>query len=168
MVSVNLPVSAETKAFVAWNNEEVRQESPFGLIRDDEQVKRTFQQIVSEHANKFGGKQFSNFKPTTWFEEDLKGITHYVLKTVNLKANRRFVALDHISSKKEQTLDPEDPPSRQPMDFQSFHSREEPTKRSRLVNVDYIHFGAKRRHNPDSETAPLLLITFTRNHLYLE
>ena len=44
----------------------------------------------------------------TWFEEDLKGITHYVLKTINVKGNRRFVSLDHISTKKEQTLDPED------------------------------------------------------------
>ena len=96
------------EGFVAWNNEEVREESPYGLIRDDERVTRSFQQIVQQDANKFGTKRFSNFKPTTWFEEDLKGLTHYVLKEINLKGNRRFVPLDHISTKKEQTMDPED------------------------------------------------------------
>ena len=99
--------SSNKESFVAWNNEEVRQESPYGLIRDDEEVKRLFAQIVSNDTRKINGKTFSNFKPSTWFEEELKGITHYVLRTINLAGNRRFVALDHISTKKEQTLDPE-------------------------------------------------------------
>lgn len=93
--------------FVAWNNEKVRDESPYGLIRDDEQVRRIFNQLVQEDANKFGSS-FSNFKETTTFEEEIKGIIHYVLRRINEKGNRRFVGLDTQSVKKEQTLDPED------------------------------------------------------------
>lgn len=102
---------SSVEGFVASNNETVREDTPFGLIRDDERVVRNMRQIVAEDARKqstLRSSSYSNWKPTTWFEEELKGITHYVLKTINVKGNRRFVALDHISTKKEQTLDPED------------------------------------------------------------
>jgi hypothetical protein len=108
LITIATELIKKKETFVAWNNEEVRQESPYGLIREDERVVRTFNQIVQEDANKFSGKSFNGFRDTTTFEEEIKGVIHYILSRINKTGNRRFVGLDTISVKKEQTLDPDD------------------------------------------------------------
>ena len=92
----------EKENFVAWNNEEVVEGIPKALAKDDEFLNGLFQSIVSDDANKFNGDSFDNvdFKSTTTFEEETKGIIEYVLRRVNLKGNHRFVALDHVSTEK--------------------------------------------------------------------
>jgi hypothetical protein len=101
-------LGSQKENFVAWNNEEVREESPYGLIRDDDKVKNIFRKIVQEDSGKFAGVRFTNFKPTTSFEEEIKGVMHYILRRINKAGNRRFTALDTQSTRKEQTMDPED------------------------------------------------------------
>ena len=100
--------SSNQENFVAYNNPEVRWGRPQGLLKNDEIVKIRFNEIIAEDSNKFHGQEFTGYKETTWFEEDLKGLIDYVLRRINLKANRRFVALDLQSARKERTLDPND------------------------------------------------------------
>lgn len=92
--------------FVAWNNVAVRDTRPFGLLRDDEQMRKHFADIVEKDKNKFVGQSFDNLRTSEWFEEQVKGIIHYVLKRINLESGRHFTALDLQNAEKKAGFDP--------------------------------------------------------------
>lgn len=98
---------ATTENFVASNNEEYVEGRPASLARDDELLRRLFQEIVNGDANKLKDKIFEekDFRKTTYFEEEIKGIIHYVLKKINISGDRRFTALDFQSADKRVTVD---------------------------------------------------------------
>lgn len=91
--------------FVAWNNDQYMEGIPTALARDNEILNQLFQEVVADDVNKFDGKQFDDFRVATHFEEEIKGIMHYVLKRINLKGNKGYTGLDFVTASKEQTVD---------------------------------------------------------------
>ena len=98
--------SDSVENFVAWNNLTVRDTRPFGLLRNDEIVKQAFKDIVKQDEGKLPNRNFEGWKQSEWFEEQVKGIIHYVLRRINLTTGRHFMPLDMQSVQKTSTFDP--------------------------------------------------------------